>query len=324
MPGASRWSIFSQLLLLGALLGSGFSPAHAAIEDYPFRLVITASGAGHEVMAENDGAAPIAVHVTLTGKQFVSDRNWPLTINVPPRTAVPLGRVDPAGRSARGYSFNFRYSHHFGRFDAVHESDAAYRFPFEDGRGFAVSQAYGGMLSSHNNRAAMYAVDFAMPVGNAVIAARGGIVADVTLRYNEGGDDLRYLDRANRITIVHDDGTVAEYGHLSPGPESVAAGQQVVAGDLLGYSGITGYTAGPHLHFIVSRPSVTNGRIGLESVPVLFYSSDPAVRFSAQAGTTAWANYSTTVTAIGPAAPSRNQTGATQNSTTLSRAEESR
>jgi murein DD-endopeptidase MepM/ murein hydrolase activator NlpD len=154
-----------------------------------------------------------------------------------------------------------------------------------------VSQAHGGRLTSHNNRENLYAVDFAMPIGSPVVAARGGIVIDVTLRHREGGFSTSYIDKANTVAIVHDDGTVAEYAHLSPGPELIKLGQRVHAGDLLGHSGNTGYSSGPHLHFIVSRPTVTDGKVTRVSVPVLFYAGDPAARFNAQAGRTLTASY---------------------------------
>jgi murein DD-endopeptidase MepM/ murein hydrolase activator NlpD len=274
------------------LLCFGPGSAVAAVTDYPFRLVTRAAGEDQHVVAENKGPAPITVHVTLTGENFASDREWPMTAVVPPYTTQTLGRVYAGDRNAGGYNFLFRYSHHFGKLDAAHDTGAVYRLPFEDGRGFAVSQAHGsGRLTSHNNRENLYAVDFAMPIGNAVTAARGGIVIDVTLRHREGGYDVSFLDKANTVAIVHDDGTVAEYAHLSPGPEQVRLGQRVVAGDLLGYSGSTGYSSGPHLHFIVSRPSVTDGKVVRVSVPVEFYVKDPAARFSAQTGMTVWANY---------------------------------
>ena len=277
--------------LLGALMAGAAFPAFAAITDYPFRLVTKAQGPEQELVAENDGPAPITVYVTLSGENFASDRTWPATIMVPPYTMVPLGRVFAADRAAGGYNFLFRYSHHFGRVDAVHDPVATYRLPFLEGQSFAVTQAYGGRLSSHNNRENLYAVDFAMPVGTPIVAARGGVVIDATLRHQEGGYDMRFLDKANTVAIVHDDGTVAEYAHLSHSAEVVKAGQRVAAGDLIGHSGNTGYTSGPHLHFIVSKPSVADGKVTRQSVPVAFYAGDPTVRFSAQWGTTLTANY---------------------------------
>jgi len=277
------------LAFLGVLFAS--TGAVAAVTDYPFRLVTRASGAEQQLIAENNGPAPITVHVTLSGENYASDRSWPVTTVVPPNTALQLGRVYAADKTAGAYNFLFRYSHHFGKVDAVHDSDAVYRLPYEEGQSYAISQAHGGKLTSHNNRENLYAVDFAMPAGTPVVAARAGVVIDSTLRHTEGGYDIKYLDKANTVAIVHDDGTVAEYAHLSPGPEVVKLGQRVSAGDLLGYSGSTGYSSGPHLHFIVSRPIVSDGKVTRLSVPVLFYSSDPAVRFSAQTGATLTANY---------------------------------
>jgi murein DD-endopeptidase MepM/ murein hydrolase activator NlpD len=286
-------NLLGKLASFGALMACVLGSAGAAVTDYPFKLLTRAEGSAQQVVAENSGPAPISVYVTLTGENYASDNTWPITTVIPPYTTVALGRVYASDNSGAPYSFLFRYSHHFGRLDAQHDADAVYRLPFDEGQAFGISQAHGGRLTSHNNRENLYAVDFAMPVGSAVLAARGGVVIDVTLRHREGGFSMSYIDKANTVAIVHDDGTVAEYAHLSPGPDYVKPGQRIAAGELIGYSGNTGYSSGPHLHFIVSRPTVTDGKVTRVSVPVQFYANDPAVRFSAQAGTTVTANYRT-------------------------------
>lgn len=278
-----------------ALLAS--VPAFAGVADYPFRLVTRTHGPDQELVAENDGYAPITVYVTLTGENFASDRTWPAAIVVPPKAAMALGRVFAADTAAGGYSFLFRYSHHFGHVAAIHDSSVAYRLPFQEGQSFGVTQAHGGKLTSHDNRENLYAIDFGMPRGTPVVAARGGIVIDATFIHEEGGYDKRYLDKANTVAIVHDDGTVAEYAHLSHGPARVRIGQAVAAGDLIGHSGNSGYSSGPHLHFIVSKPAISDGKVSRESIPVVFYAHEPPVRFSVAAGTAVTANYRTPATA---------------------------
>jgi murein DD-endopeptidase MepM/ murein hydrolase activator NlpD len=298
------------LALLSALLAC--VPAFAGVTDYPFRLVTKPAGNEQQLVAQNDGPAPITVHVTLSGENFGSDRAWPLTTIVAPYSSVPLGRVFAADKTAGGYNFLFKYSHHFGRADASPDAGAVYRLPFEDGNSYSVTQAFGSKLSSHNNRENLYAVDFAMPIGSPVVAARAGTVIDVTLGYDEGGYDMRFLDKANTVAVVHDDGTVAEYAHLSRGPALVKPGQRVAAGTLLGYSGNSGYTSGPHLHFIVSKPEVHEGKVSRVSIPVVFYGNEPGMRFSATTGTRVTASsQGTYVEADQPLSSSTSGTGLT-------------
>lgn len=47
----------------------------------------------------------------------------------------------------------------------------------------------------------------------------------------------------------------------------VEVGQRVAAGDLIGYSGNTGYSSGPHLHFSVAMGGSGDGEV---SLPVTF------------------------------------------------------
>ena len=51
------------------------------------------------------------------------------------------------------------------------------------------------------------------------------------------------------VLIRHTNGLTTLYAHLSV--VSVSAGAQVATGDIIGYSGDTGYALGPHLHFTV-------------------------------------------------------------------------
>jgi murein DD-endopeptidase MepM/ murein hydrolase activator NlpD len=298
-------ALLGVLAFVGACLAGAAFPSYASITDYPFRLITKAQGADQELIAENDGPAPITVYVTLSGENYASDRTWPMTAIVPANSALSLGRVFAADKAAGGYNFLFRYSHHFGRLDATPDPTAAYRLPYTEGQSYTVTQAYGGKLTSHNNRENLYAVDFAMPIGTPVLASRAGTVIDSTLWHHEGGYDISYLDKANAVAIVHDDGTVAEYAHLSPGPEIVHPGQRVAAGDLIGYSGSTGYSSGPHLHFIVSKPTVSDGKVARQSVPITFYANDPQVRFAAQMGTTLTANYKSSAPVLQQAQQSR-------------------
>lgn len=122
-----------------------------------------------------------------------------------------------------------------------------YSLPFIKGNRFLLIQAYNSSMS-HN---AEISLDFKMKQGSKVCAARGGIVTAIKEDSDEGGLKDEYLSKGNHIIIIHNDGSEAIYWHLQKDGALVNVGDTVLQGQHIGYSGNTGYSAFPHLHFQV-------------------------------------------------------------------------
>lgn len=88
-----------------------------------------------------------------------------------------------------------------------------------------------------------FGTDFACPVGTPVWAAGDGVVVQAGPAGGAG----------NMITIRHDDGLTTNYMHLSKIGKTTRVGQRVEAKTVIGYSGNTGLSTGPHLHFGVRK-----------------------------------------------------------------------
>ena len=99
------------------------------------------------------------------------------------------------------------------------------------------TNAYNG--KGHNG------VDFQASPGTRVKAALDGIVMGTgdTDKVCKGASFGRW------VLVRHNNGLSTLYAHLSL--IKAYEGQKVMTGDVIGYSGNTGYSTGPHLHFTV-------------------------------------------------------------------------
>ena len=156
--------------------------------------------------------------------------------------------------------------------DATHDDEHLYQLPYAEGASYRVLQGFGSRFSHRGIE--QYAVDFKMPVGTPVHAARGGIVARVVESNDKGCWEDGCGRFANFIVVMHSDGTTGEYYHLQKDGALVAVGDRVEAGQHIGLSGNTGHTTMPHLHFAVYR--ATRGALP-QSVPISFVSSEGVV-----------------------------------------------
>lgn len=146
----------------------------------------------------------------------------------------------------------------------TNHSDYIYSLPYAPGKSFKVTKGFNEPDSHLGNN--KYSIDWGMPEGTPVYAARGGVVADLVDEFaGNGGKD--YAKRGNYVCILHDDGTSAYYYHIKQYGSNVKIGQKVQKGSLIAWSGNTGYSSGPHLHFAVYR--VVDG-YRARSVPIRF------------------------------------------------------
>jgi len=103
-------------------------------------------------------------------------------------------------------------------------------------------------------------LDFGAPIGTPIYAAEDGIVK-ASENNDTGTSRWQKYQYGKYILINHNNNLATLYAHLSS--QLVRTGDIVKRGDLIGYSGNTGYATGPHLHFgVYWAPSVE-----LKSIP---------------------------------------------------------
>ena len=204
----------------------------------------------NRLIATNRAAMPIDLRVSLDHAVNIRTAPaFPMRATIPPLASVPVATVGPA---RRGSHWGYSYATTWGM-GAPGETPVPFTYevpllgPAKRAR---VVQGPGGAFS-HTDRFNRYAIDYGVPVGTPVAAARAGTVATIEQGFTEAGTDPSFAKKGNSIRILHDDGTWSYYGHLEPRSARVRIGDHVEAGQVLALSGNTGWSSGPHLHFAV-------------------------------------------------------------------------
>lgn len=212
--------------------------------------------------AAEDGQVQFGLSRLAPAELTILSRNLDLTLAIAPRederrtvTGVDCDKVDartPAQKAHATESWEKKQAA-FAIFEPGPGAAAGFvaPTPFARSSPFGPVREYTGVSKTSGERCVSESVhlglDFAAPPGSPISAPAAGIVtlADTDLYY-EGGT----------IFLDHGHGLLSIFMHLSK--VDVTPGQAVMAGDVIGRSGSTGRSSGPHLHWSVKWRNVAS------------------------------------------------------------------
>lgn len=267
----------AKVLFLGALIqfvsasgtqpaapGSDGTPCKTAPEARTVQVTTTHEGNATHFNVRNDEFCEVTMTFDLGLVNLKSDVQFPYTTTLPPRQVTEAFTISPVDPGAK-WEYSYTNYYKLGSQCARHDDSWVYQLPYAPGEKFKVTQGYNGKYSHKGSN--QYAIDWQMPEGTLVHAARGGVVARVKDDSDKGGASIEFDWYNNYVLIRHDDGTLGHYCHLKKGSCLVKVGQTVAAGDIIARSGNTGFSSGPHLHFCVFKTKSGRERV---SIPVQF------------------------------------------------------
>ncbi|RYG52117.1 MAG: M23 family metallopeptidase [Chitinophagaceae bacterium] len=200
----------------------------------------------HSIFADNEAYSPASLQFSFSLNNMAFSEKEDKVFVVPPRSKkIKLGeirRINPTN----AYSLNYKFKYNTGDV-TINSKDhsALYDLPFAKGRSYKIYQGYDGRLSHQNEKS----LDFTMPEGTEIFAAREGVVVKLIESNSESCPSKDCIKYNNELIIMHPDGTFAAYVHLKQNGALFNVGDSVKQGDLIAYSGNTGWSTGPHLHF---------------------------------------------------------------------------
>lgn len=112
-------------------------------------------------------------------------------------------------------------------------------------------------------------IDFSAPIGTPIMAAGRGVVK----RAN------RFSSFGNTVIIDHGNGYETLYAHLNAFAKGLRAGDKVKQGDVIGYLGNTGLSAGRHLHYEVHKDGRAINPLNLKAPSNLQLTGDELIAF---------------------------------------------
>jgi hypothetical protein len=219
----------------------------------------------------NHNPYPIVTVFNAILRNMYAQPRIPLDTTIAPRSVKKVTMLRP-DVPFQGWSYFTNLEWSMGAQNAMPDTTYNYRLPYSEYEAYRIGQSYQGSFSHREHSA--YAIDFIMPEGTPVLAARDGIVVETKEDSDIRGEDASFNKHSNYIIIWHKDGTFGQYAHLLRNGVRVSVGDDVRRGQLIGYSGNTGFSTGPHLHFEIFVREHVDGQ---QSIPICFDTAEGVI-----------------------------------------------
>lgn len=202
---------------------------------------------GYTLYVDNNELYPVSISLDLFLKNLVFSEGNKKVFVIPAKSKkIKIGELN-IEKNGAGYNFTYNYKSSIGDVSITnYEKDFLYDLPFSKGKSYKLYQGYNGSFSHQNENS----IDFTMPEGTEIVAARDGIVVKIVKNNTESCIKEECKKYNNYILIMHSDGTFAEYAHIKYNGTNLHEEDSVKKGQIIAYSGNVGYSSGPHLHFV--------------------------------------------------------------------------
>ncbi len=208
-----------------------------------------------EVYYENNENFPLTFKYSQTGNNITSTTKNETFIVALPKENKLFNIVHPKDPYLE-WSFNYDTKVTTGDLLNRKNHDYAYSLPYENNKSVFIMQ---GSFTEKTHKG-INAYDFGLKNGEKIYSSRKGKVIFVKDDSNENCLNDSCKEKANSIAIIHDDGTIALYGHLKFHGAVVKLNQEIEEGEFIAYSGNTGFSNGAHLHFEIFLQDITVGK----------------------------------------------------------------
>lgn len=212
---------------------------------------------GYGIFADNQEYCPVSIllNFDLDNMKSSKGNNKIFTIDARKEKQLITELIPINKAKAYKFRYNSRMNlgiHNLSNFDHQFE----YQLPFEKNSRFELYQGYNGNFSHQNQNA----LDFTMPENTPITAVRDGVVVQVVDVHSKNCGTKECAEFNNFISIYHEDGTFAEYTHITKNGAKVKLGDDVKMGDVVALSGNVGWSRGPHLHLVIYTQNLEDRR----------------------------------------------------------------
>lgn len=240
-------------------------------EPNPDNVVFVYDEDTHMLSIKNLFNSEIVVKVQVSTKENLeSDISFDQAYEIPAKSTYELGFFKYNGTETldltKTFSIGKLYQGDFSEYFTKHAAELIVPFVGI----FKVTQGWKGNFT-HKGPKSRYAIDVAMPEGTPIKAVKAGRIIDMKMNSTIGGPNPKYRPYANYIRIIHNDGAMSLYVHLKGNTQQFNLGDEVKQGDIIAFSGNTGYTTGPHLHFVMQ----SNTKDGVVAIPYKLNNIEP-------------------------------------------------